>query len=139
MKIAMKIDRILCLCAVIAFPQFALAEPQFNNQSQPMEIVHAIIDFCGQVDSANASKYQERSRLMFGEAFAREHEHGHELHKAGEKTDKTIDAYAQTQTALGEISKQDAVVACKGFLESNQGGITGLAFEQEGSHEMRTH
>lgn len=110
----MKIDRILCLCAVIAFPHVALAEPESNNQSQSMEIVHAIIDFCGQVDPANATKYQEKSRHMFGEVST--HEHEHELHKVG-KTDKTIDAYAQTQAALGEISKQDAVAACRGFLQ----------------------
>jgi hypothetical protein len=106
----MKIYRILCLCTVIALPQFALAERESSDQS--IEVVHAIIDFCAQVDPANASMYQKQSRSMFHEVSASEHDvdmHG--------KDDKYENAYEMTRAALGKIPKQDAVVACRGFLK----------------------
>ena len=106
----MKIYRILCLCAVIVFPQAAWAEPQSGNQS--MEIVHAIIDFCAQVDPANASKYQKQSRLMFHEVSALA-----ERDMDGKGEGKYVSAYEQTRTALGKVPKQDAIPACRGFLE----------------------
>lgn len=146
MKIPFKIDRILCLCAVFAFPfafpQVALADAR-DNQSQSMETVHAIIDFCTQVDPGNASQYQKQASLMFNEAFTAGHGrgvsgHGNEMDKHG-KHGANINAYVQTQIALGKIPKQDAELACKGFLEPTQEGMTGLAFEQEGSHDLQTH
>lgn len=112
----MKIDRILCLCAVIAFPQFALAEPQSNNQST--EIVHAIIDFCAQSDPVNAAKYQELARHMFREASTHDmyKVEDHESDKAGD-SGKFVSVYEQTRAALGEIPKHDAVADCRGMLE----------------------
>jgi hypothetical protein len=142
-SLTMRIDRILCLCAVITLPQLASAEPQSDNQSQSMETVHAIIDFCAQVDPGNASKYQKQASLMFRDAFTGGHgreESGHEdeMDRDG-KHHTHVNAYEQTRTALGKVSRQDAETACKGFLEPGQEGMTGLAYEQEGSHDMRTH
>lgn len=105
----MKIYRILCVCAVIAFPQATLAERESGSQS--MEIVHAVIDFCSQVDPANASKYQNQSKAMFHEVSA------HAERDRDDKGGRNVDMYDQTRAALAKIPKQNAVSACRGFLE----------------------
>ncbi len=126
----MKIDRMLCLFAVVAFPQLALAEPQFNSQAAGE--TQAIIDFCAQTNGVNTTKYQEQARSMFQNVSE------HDLGKF-QSTKEYKDAYAQTQAALGQIPGNDAVEACQGFLGSSQQGTDGRTSQRDDSHDAQKH
>jgi hypothetical protein len=126
----MKIDRVLCLFAVVAFPQLVLAEPQFNNQVAGE--TQAIIDFCAQTNGVNTTKYQEQARSMFRDVSQRD------LGKF-QSTKEYKDAYAQTLAALDQIPNNDAVEACQGFLATSRSGTTGGTSDQDESHDARKH
>ena len=107
----MKANHMLCLCLAITFPQLALAEFQFTNQSLGTE--QAMIDFCARIDPGTATKYQQQAEVL-AQGVPSE-----ELDKA-RSTDDYKDAYALASNALGAISKPDAAEACNRFLEADK-------------------
>jgi len=126
----MKIDRMMCLFAVVAFPQLALAESQFSNQVAGE--TQAIIDFCARTNGVSATKYQEQARFMLRDGSE------HSLGKF-QGTKEYKDAYTQTLAALDQISNGDAVEACQGFLGTSRSETTDGASEQDESHDARKH
>lgn len=106
----MKTYRIICLCAAIVIPQAALAEPSVTDQS--LGTSQATVDFCTQADPSTAAKYQEQMTQMVKDMSAEE------LAKL-QGSDDYKDAYARTSTALSNIAKPDAIVACSRFLNAD--------------------
>lgn len=123
----MKTNRILCLCAAVTIPQFALAELPFTDES--LGTTRAMVDFCGQIDSAIAAKYQQQVALLV-QGVPEE-----ELAKA-RSSDEYKAAYAQTGTALSGISKPDAAEACNRFLGAD--GPDGVSNNEGTQDEQRT-
>jgi len=56
----MRIFRIACLCAVLAFVPLALAKLAVPNEV--LGKVEGALDFCAQADPQSASKYQEKKK-----------------------------------------------------------------------------
>lgn len=66
----MKVRRFLCLTVVLVFPQLAVAKlPMPSDSYGKME---GILDFCANTDPQAASKYQERKKLVAGDASEQE-------------------------------------------------------------------
>lgn len=107
----MKTNRILCLCAAIMFPQLALAELPFTDQS--LGTAQATVDFCAQIDPGTATKYQQQVTLLV-QGVSED-----EVAKI-RSTDDYKDAYARASAALAEVSKPDAAEACNRFLETDR-------------------
>jgi hypothetical protein len=104
----MRLHHILCLSAVIALPQLALAKLPPNSALGQVE---GTLDFCAQVDSRSAAKYQELKRLLV------EGEPEREVMEA-RKTTEYKEAYDAIGEALGKVPKDQAVKACTSLLES---------------------
>jgi hypothetical protein len=58
----MKIYRMLCLGAALAMPASALAKLSIPNDA--FGRIEGALDFCAQVDSENAAKYQEQKKVL---------------------------------------------------------------------------
>jgi hypothetical protein len=104
----MKIHRILCLSAVIALPQLALAKVPPNSALGQVE---GTLDFCAQVDPQSAAKYEERKKLLV------QGEPEEEVAESRQTTDYK-EAYDAIGEALGKVPKDQAVKACTSFLKS---------------------
>lgn len=104
----MRLYRILCLSAVIALPQLALAKLPPNSALGQVE---GTLDFCAQVDPQSAAKYQELKRLLV------QGEPEKEVAEA-RKTTEYKEAYDAISEALGKVPKDQAVKACTSLLES---------------------
>ncbi|MGC1451126.1 MAG: hypothetical protein WA830_13945 [Candidatus Sulfotelmatobacter sp.] len=104
----MKLHRIVCLGAVLVIPQLLLAKlPATNDSFGKME---GILDFCAQADSQSASKYQERKKVLAGDATEKE------IAEARE-TQEYKDGYQAVSDELGKVPKEKAVKACTAYLE----------------------
>jgi hypothetical protein len=103
----MKIHRILCLSALIALPQLALAELPPNSALGQVE---GTIDFCAQVDPQSAAKYEERKKLLV---------QGQPEKEVAEarKTTEYKEAHDAIREALGKVPKDQAVKGCTDFLK----------------------
>lgn len=106
----MKLRRILWSAAVV-IPLLASAELPFSNEA--FGRVEGTLDFCAKADPAATTRYQERKKSMAGDVTDKE------LAEArGSKEYK--DAYEWTRSKLGEVPKDQAVKACKAFLEGRK-------------------
>src|SRR5271169_1615100 len=104
----MKLPRILCLGAALVIPQLVLAKlPAPNDSFGKME---GILDFCAQADSQAASKYQERKKVIAGDATEKEV-------AEARKTKEYKDGYQEISDQLAKVPKEKAVQACTAYLE----------------------
>lgn len=69
------------------------------------------LDFCAQIDSQSAAKYEERKKLLV------QGEPEKDVAEA-RKTTEYKEAYDAIGEALGKVPKDKAVKACTSFLES---------------------
>jgi len=103
----MKIHRMLCVSALLALPNLALAKlPPSSTLGQ----LEGTVDFCAQVDPQSADKYQERKRLFV------EGEPEKDVAEA-RKSSEYKSSYDAISEALGKVPKDKAVKACTSFLE----------------------
>jgi len=104
----MKIHRILCLGAALAIPQMLLAKlPASNDSFGKME---GILDFCARADSQAASKYQERKKVLVGDATEKEV-------AEARQSQEYKDGYQGMTEELANVPKDKAVKACSAYLE----------------------
>jgi hypothetical protein len=106
----MKIHRILCLSAAIALPQLALAKLPPNSSLGQVE---GTLDFCVQVDSPSAAKYEEFKKRLVQDVPEKEVA---EVRKSTEYKE----AYDGISEALGKAPKDQAVKACTSLLGSKK-------------------
>jgi len=108
----MKIHRILCLgAAIVVIPQLALAKLPFS--SDVFGRVEGTLDFCAQVDSRSAAKYQEQKKLLVRDVPEKEL-------AAARETTEYKEAYAWIGGELGKVAKDKAVQACAASLEGGK-------------------
>ena len=105
----MKIYRILRLGAALVVPQLVVAELPLPNDA--FGKVEGTLDFCAQIDSGAAAKYQEQKQLLVRDVPEKEV-------AAARETTEYQDAYAWTGDELGKLPKDKAVKACTASLES---------------------
>jgi len=104
----MKLHRILCLGAALVVPQLVLAKlPAPNDSFGKME---GILDFCAQADSQAASKYQERKKVLVGDATEKEV-------AEARQTQEYKDSYQGMTAELAKVPKEKTVKACAAYLE----------------------
>jgi len=104
----MKIHRIICFGAALVIPQLALAKlPMPNDAFGKME---GTLDFCAQADPPSASKYQERKKVIAGDASEKDVEEAR-------KTQEYKDGYQEITDQLAQVPKDKVVKACTAFLE----------------------
>jgi len=100
----MRINRILLVCSALALPQVAMAGAADINPKS-LGIVHAILQFCSQVDSRNAGSFQAEWQSVVGRTSERKLDTLEEggAYKQG---------YDMTMALLKGVSKQDAAASC---------------------------
>jgi hypothetical protein len=104
----MKIRRLLCLSVVLVLPQLAVAKlPMPSNSFGKLE---GILDFCANADPQAASKYQERKKLVAGDASEQEV-------TEARKTQEYNDGYQTISEELAKLPKEQAAKACTAYLE----------------------
>jgi hypothetical protein len=104
----MKIHRILCLGAALVVPQLALAELPLPNDA--FGKIEGTLDFCAQIDSGAAAKYQEQKQLLVRDVPEKEV-------AAARETTEYKEAYAWISDELGKLPKDKAVKACAAAVE----------------------
>jgi hypothetical protein len=106
----MKIYRIVILSLAVGFvfPQFAGAKISITPQT--LGFVEATLNFCGKVDPDSTAKYKEREKSFVGDATQAE------LVKA-RGTSEYTESYDSTSSNLEKTKKDEAVKACKAFLD----------------------
>ena len=107
----MKIHRILCLGAALAVPQLVLAELPLPNDA--FGKVEGTLDFCAQIDSGAAAKYQQQKQLLVRDVPEKEV-------AAARETTEYKEAYAWISDELGKLPKDKAVRACSASLEGGK-------------------
>ena len=104
----MRLHRIRCLGAAILVPQLTLAKLPLPKDS--FGSVEGILDFCAKADSQSASKYQERKKVLVGDATEKEVAEARE-------TKEYKDGYLAITTKLAEVPKEKAIEACTAYQE----------------------
>src|SRR5271169_959671 len=104
----MKIHRILCLGAALVVPQLALAELPLPNDA--FGKIEGTLDFCAQIDSGAAAKYQEQKQLLVRDVPEKEV-------AAARETTEYKEAYAWISDELGKLPKDKSVKACAAAVE----------------------
>lgn len=104
----MKIHRILCLSAAIVIPQLALAKLPLPNDA--FGKIEGTLDFCAQIDSKGAAKYQEQKKLLVRDVPEQEV-------AAARETTEYKDAYTWIGEELGKLPKDKAAKTCAASLE----------------------
>jgi ABC-type taurine transport system substrate-binding protein len=106
------INRIVWLAAVLVVPQFTMAgKLSFTNDA--FGKAESILDFCAQTDEHSAPKYQEAKQALFRDVPEKEV-------AEARKTQEYKDAYDAMGAELGNVPKDQAIKACKQFLETNK-------------------
>ncbi len=103
----MKTTRILCVTAVV-MSGLALAALPFSNDT--FGRIEGTLDFCAKMNPDAAPQYRERKKAMIGDVPEKE------LAEA-RGTKEYKDAYEGVSAQLGDARKDQAVAACKAFLE----------------------
>jgi chromosome condensin MukBEF ATPase and DNA-binding subunit MukB len=104
----MKIYHTLCLGAVIALTQSALAELPISNDTLGQS--ESTLDFCAKVNPKSAAKYQEREKALVGNATDKD--------LADARNSKEYkDSYTLVKTTLGKLPKGEAAKICTSLLE----------------------
>ena len=104
----MQTHRIALLLAALVVPRLALAELPFPNDT--FGRMEGTIDFCARVDSQSAAKYQEAKKGLVRDVPERE------VIEA-RRTKKYNDAYEGITAGLDKAAKDQAIAACKAYLE----------------------
>ena len=107
----MKIHRILCLGAALVVPQLVLAELPLPNDA--FGKVEGTLDFCAQIDSGAAAKYQQQKQLLVRDVPENEV-------AAARETTEYKEAYAWVSDELGKLPKDKAARACSASLEGGK-------------------
>jgi len=102
----LKIHRIVCLSALLAFPQFAVAEcPKASSLAQ----VEGILDYCAQVDPALAPRVQQFKSVV--------------LHGVPEKELEVVvqskdfkQTYTEIRQELSKVPTSTVISACTSTL-----------------------
>jgi hypothetical protein len=110
-KYVMKIHRIICLGAAIVVPQLALAKLPFTTDVFGKS--EGTLDFCEQINPQSAPKYQQRKKALVRDVPEKE------LVDARKSQDYK-DSYDWITGELKKVSKEQALEACKGALESGK-------------------
>jgi hypothetical protein len=108
----MKIHPIALLSLAVTFALPQVAGAKLTMTPQALGFVESTLDYCGKVDSESATKYEERKKAFVADATKEE------LDKARSDSEY-LQAYDTNTTALEKAPKEDAVKACKAFLEGN--------------------
>jgi hypothetical protein len=104
----MKISRTFLLGMTLSLAPLALSK--FILPPKALGQMEGTLDFCVQVDSDSAEKYQQRGKALVRDASEKE------LSDA-RSTEEYKEAYAWIQAELDKAPREKAVAACKGFLE----------------------
>jgi len=104
----MKIHRILWLGAAIVIPQLALAKLPMPNDA--FGRIEGTLDFCAQIDSKSAEKYQEQKKVLVRDVPEKEVAEARE-------SQEYKDAYTWISDELAKQPKDKAVKACAASLE----------------------
>ena len=104
----MRIHRILFLFTTMLLPQFAADKLPFSNDA--FGKIEATLDFCVKADSQSASKYQERKKAMVRGVSEQEV-------AEARRTKEYKDAYDWMTTEIGKVGRDQAVSACRAYLE----------------------
>jgi hypothetical protein len=106
----MKLHRIVCLSALLALPNLALAKLPPNSALGQVE---GTLDFCAQIDPRSAAKYAEfKKALVQGEPEKDVAE--------ARKSSEYKEAYDAISEALGKTSKDEAMKACTSLVETKK-------------------
>ncbi len=104
----MRINRILFLFTTLLAPQFAADKlPMPNDAFGKME---GTLDFCTQADAQSAAKYHERKKAMVQGVPDQEV-------AEARSTTEYKDGYHWITAELGKVPKDQAVGACRNYLE----------------------
>lgn len=107
----MRIRRTLCLTIALVMPQLAQAKLPLSEDS--LGKMESILDFCAQADAQGASKYQERKKVIAGEASEKEV-------AEARKTKEYSDGYEEISNKLAEVPMEKAIKACTAYLEGGK-------------------
>jgi len=103
----MKLHRIVCFSALLAFPNLALAKLPPNSALGQVE---GTLDFCAHIDPQSAATYQEfKKALVQGEP-----EKDVAEARASSEYKNAYDAIGE---ALGKAPKDEAIKACTSLVE----------------------
>jgi hypothetical protein len=106
----MRFHRIVCLSALLALPNLALAKLPPNSALGQVE---GTLDFCAQIDPQSAAKYQEfKKALVQGEPEKDVAE--------ARKSSEYKEAYDAISEALGKAPKDEAIKACTSLVETKK-------------------
>ena len=123
----MKATHFVCLCAAIALPQLALATASTNGSTDPqgLGIVHAVLEFCAQVDPRDQASFGSLKVLV---------SHGTPSNVEG--TDAYQKGYNATRDALARVSRDDGVRACAAAVAPPSTHVTHGARRGTDSHPV---
>ncbi len=113
----MKASRILFLCSAVALPHLAMAD---QTSPQALGTVHAILDYCTQVDPHDAASFQGQWKNLSG---------GVKLASLEGNSDYK-QAYDLISGELGKISKESGAGTCAA-------GASGKGLRREDSHHEK--
>jgi hypothetical protein len=105
----MKIHRVFCLVAAFLVPQLLLAKMPLPNDA--FGRIESSLDYCAQVDSKSASKYQERKKALVRGASDQE------VAEARDSKEYR-GAYDQVTADLSKEPKDQTAKTCAASLES---------------------
>lgn len=101
--------RLLCLLSVLLLPQFAVSEDlPFTNEA--LGKIEGTLAYCAQIHSDAAAKYKERSKQFTKDLPEK-------AVADARKSDEYQKAYKSIKDELGKVPEDQAVQACKAFLE----------------------
>lgn len=107
----MRIRLSFVLTAALLIPQATQAQLPISNDS--LGRMEGILDFCAQVKDSAATKFQERKKLVAGDATEDEL-------KEARQTPEYKDAYRELGKQLAEVPKEEAEKACSAYLEGGK-------------------
>jgi hypothetical protein len=107
----MKIFRISCLSVVLALPTLALAKLPLPNEI--FGRIESSLDYCAQVDSKSAPKYQERKKVLVRGVSDQEV-------SEARASKEYQEAYDQVNADLAKEPKDQTAKACAASLESGK-------------------
>jgi hypothetical protein len=108
---AMKINRILLICAATMIPQLVNAKLPFSNDS--FGKMEGILNYCGKIDAGSSAKYQARGKLLVKDVPEKE------LTEA-RKSAEYKESYDSMSADLEKAPKENSVQACRAYLEGKQ-------------------
>jgi hypothetical protein len=107
----MKIHRTLCLVSALVITPLALAKLPFSNDA--FGKVEGTLDFCAQTDTASASKYQERKKMLVKNIPEKEV-------AEARASQEYLDAHGEVTAELEKLPKEKVVQACTAFLNGDK-------------------